>query len=199
VTEVPKGKSSTINQFILMLENLSDICKTTEEKINSVKLSYTNSYSALAYRTSKTTKAEDTCVDMEVKETIIMNFITQGYYQLCDGLETYLNEYVHNTTAGRSMTSTAFSIALDNLRLYCLDDDDKVAKVKSAIQSNSNKFATEDFEETRKIKAKFETRESMASSFDRSRKMRVEAEKRKNPNNPRLKNVVLTVRNRNVI
>lgn len=199
VTEVPKGKSSTINQFILMIENLSDICKTTEEKINSVKLSYTNSYSALAYRSSKNTQTEDASVDMETKETIIANFITQGYYQLCDGLELYLNEYIHNTQAGKSMTSTAFSIVLDNLRLYCLDDDDKVAKVKYAIQANSNKFATEDFEETRKIKAKFETRESMANSFDRSRKMRVEAEKRKNPNNPKLKDVVLTVRNRNVI
>ena len=199
VTEVPKGKSSTLNQFKLMLDNLTNICKTTEDKINSVKLSYTNSYSALAYVSASKNSDTDTCVDMDAKEVIIVNFITQGYYQLCDGLEQSLYEYIHETSSGRSMTATSFTNALDNLRLFCLEDTDKVSKVKAAIQNNSNKLATEDFEETRKLKARFETRQSMADSFDRSRKARVEMQKRKNPNDPRLKNIVVTSKGHNFI
>ena len=62
-------------------------------------------------------------------------------------------------------------------------------KVKLAIQNNSNKFATEDFEETRKIKGKLETRESKANSLDRARMQKVLMEKMKNPNNPKLRDV----------
>ena len=190
--------SEMISNFCILFI-LNDICKTTEDKINSVKLSYTNSYSALAYVSASKNSDTDTCVDMDAKEVIIVNFITQGYYQLCDGLEQSLYEYIHETSSGRSMTATSFTNALDNLRLFCLEDTDKVSKVKAAIQNNSNKLATEDFEETRKLKARFETRQSMADSFDRSRKARVEMQKRKNPNDPRLKNIVVTSKGHNFI
>lgn len=193
VTEVPKGKSYTAKQFRLALSNLSMFCKTTEEKINSVKTSYTNSYAALAYpnnfanNTTKTT----TEVDMDKKLEHITNFISTGYYYLCDGLEDALRSYVQTTDVGKSMPESTFKIMLNNLRIFCLDDADKVSKVNMAIQNNSNKFATEDFEETRQIKSRLQTRESVAQHLDRSRKLAVIKEKQKNPTNSRLANVTV--------
>lgn len=197
VTEVPKGKSSTITQFKLMLDNLSDICKTVESKIKSVKLSYTNSYSALAYRSASSQADQE--VDMEEKKVIVHKFIVDGYYQLCDNLESSLLNYVQNTKYGKSMKAEDFKIVLNNLRLYCLDDIEKVDKVMSAIQSNKSVLATEDFDETRKLKARYETRETMATSMDRSRKLRVEQAKLKNPNDPRLKDIVVERRKQNIV
>ena len=200
VTEVPKGKSSTITQFKLMLENLDKICNTESEKVESVKVSYTNSYSALAYKTtsasSNTTIAE---TDMEAKETLIHEFIKTGYYQLCDGLEQSLLDYIHTTSNGMGMACNKFEIALNNLRLFCLEDDDKVNKVRFSILADKPYLATEDFEETRKLKARLETRETMATSMDRSRKLRVEQEKLKHPNDPRLKDVVVQQRTPNIV
>ena len=190
VTEVPKGKSSTITQFALMLENLSDICKTTQSKIDSVKLSYTNSYSALAYKNTSST-GTDTEIEIEEKEAIVHKFVTDGYYQLCDNLEQSLLDYIHTTSNGRSMDVKSFDVILCNLRLFCLDDTEKVSKVMMATQANRTYFATEDFAETKQLHSRLETRESMANSMDRSRRLRVEQEKRKHPNDPRLKDIVL--------
>jgi hypothetical protein len=191
VTEVPKGKSYTIKQFKLALNNLSMICKTTDEKIKSVKNSYANSYSSLAYANNYNDKQSEECVDTEEKIKCIKEFIADGYYYLCAGLEDSLLSYVNTTKYGKSMSVDNFKIMLNNLRLYCLDDSDKVAKVQMAIQNNSNKFATEDFDETRQIKNRLQTREGIASHLDRSRKLTIIKEKNKNPNNEILKNIVV--------
>lgn len=200
VTEVPKGKSSTITQFKLMLENLDAICKTESEKVESVKVSYTNSYSALAYK-AVTNSSDNTSVevDMEEKETLVQDFIKTGYYQLCDGLEQSLFDYIHNTPTGKGMSKDKFEIALNNLRLFCLTDDEKVNKVKFSILANKPYLATEDFDETKKLKSRLETRETMATSMDRSRKLRVEQEKLKHPDDPRLKDVVVQKRTPNIV
>ena len=193
VTEVPKGKSYTIKQFRLALSNLSMICKTTEEKINSVRISYTNSYSALAYANNFSTNSStvSTEVDVEKKVESVKNFIADGYYYLCDGLEDALLSYVRTTQIGKTISVQAFDIMLNNLRVFCLDDADKVSKVNMAIQNNSSKFATEDFEETRQIKSRLQTRESVAQHLDRSRKLAVIKEKQKNPKNKKLIGVVV--------
>ena len=191
VMEVPKARSYTVKQFRLSLKQLTQICTTLEEKIASVQRSYVNSYSALAYQNQSihTNQVLDVPVDMEKKEQKIRDFIKTGYYHLCDGLESSLMDYIHKTKVGQTMSYDGFCVILDNLRVYCLDDADKVNKVRLAIQNNSNKFATEDFEETKKIKAKLETRESKAKSLDRARMQKVIMEKMKNPNNPKLKDV----------
>jgi hypothetical protein len=130
-----------------------------------------------------------TSVDEDKKIEKIRSFIKTGYYQLCDGLEDALISYVKETDVGRKMSYSAFCNILDNLRLYCLDDIDKVGKVKLAIQNNSSKFATEDYDETRRLRNKLETRESKAQSLDRSRQQKVIMAKMKNPNDPRLVDV----------
>lgn len=196
VTETSKGKGCSINQFRLMLENLSEICTTTEQKIESVKRSYSNSYAALAYKSSnngqyQATNAE---VDIDKKKEAVSEFIKSGYYQLCDGLEKSLISYIENTQNGRSMPYESFCIALENLRLFCFDDIEKVSRVRTAIQTNANRFATEDYAETNKLKARLETRETMAKSLDRTRKQKVETEKMRNPDDDRLKDVVIVRR-----
>ena len=190
IFEVPKGKSFSENQFKLALENLSDICKTTEEKLQSVKTSYANSYSALAYK-SNTTTSNETPVDMEEKNERVDKFIRDGYYYMVAGLSEALHSYVNSTSAGKCMTLSEFELALNNLRLFCLNDDEKVSRVLNAIQHNYLYFATEDYNETRTLKSKLETRDTKANSLDHSRKSRVLAEKLKNPNDPRLKDVKL--------
>jgi len=192
ITEVPKARSYTVKQFRLSLKQLTQLCPTLKEKLASVERSYVNSYSALAYPNSNpynNSQGSGEPVDIDLKEKKIKQFIEDGYYHLCDGLENSLLDYIHKTKVGQSMSYDGFCVILDNLRVYCLDDSEKVNKVKLAIQNNSNKFATEDFEETRKIKGKLETRESKANSLDRARMQKVLMEKMKNPNNPRLKDV----------
>ena len=192
VTEVPKGKSCTANQFRLMLEDLSDICKTLDDKIESVKKSYTNSYSALAYRsTYGTTQTEDDSIDMTEKEILVHKFIVDGYYQLCDGLEDSLMSYIHDTNSGKTMTKDVFNTALCNLRLFCFKDEDKINSVNLSIQKNRNVLAVENFNETASLKKKGITREMCAVSFDNTRRTTVEKAKRKNPNDERLKDVDL--------
>ena len=204
VTEVPKGKSYTHNQFKLALENLSKLCSTTELKIESVKNSYANSYASLAYPSSTTTfnNGSRSCtepIDVEKKHDKIKQFIKNGYYQLCDGLEELLISYVDGTPSGMGMSYDNFCIILDNLRLFCLKDDDKVSKVRLAIQNNSNRFATENFEETSALKRRLETRESVASHRDRSRKADVEKYKRSHPDDPRVADVVLPKKSSNYV
>lgn len=193
VLEVPKGKSYTISQFRLALENLSDICKTTDDKIKSVKRSYANSYASLAYDShsaySNDGYSSNECVDEEKKFEIIDGFIKDGYYYLCDGLEDALRQYVSDTIAGRSMTASNFSLILDNLRLFCLDDSEKVARVKLAIQNNSAKFAVEDYKESQQIKDRLQTRESIADHMDMTRKVSILKEKQRNPKNPKIASV----------
>lgn len=192
VTDVSKGKSCTIRQFNMLLENLSNICVTTEEKIKSVKTSYANSYSALAYpRQSYNTnnQSNEEAIDIEEKIKCVKDFIHNGYYYLCDGLEEALLQYVESTSYGRSVDVKTFYIMLDSLRLFCLNDIEKVAKVKLAIQNNYSKFATEDFAETKRLKDSLRTREDVAKHNDRSRKLAVIKEKQRHPNNPKIVNV----------
>jgi hypothetical protein len=190
VTEVPKGKSFTESQFKLQLKTLTSLCKTTEDKIASVEIAYARSYQSLAYPSNSMGNGNSSAfVDEDKKIEKIRSFIKTGYYQLCDGLEDALITYVKETDVGRKMSYNAFCNILDNLRLYCLDDVDKVGKVKLAIQNNSSKFATEDYDETRRLRNKLETRESKAQSLDRSRQQKVIMAKMKNPNDPRLVDV----------
>lgn len=189
VLETPKGKSCTHKQFKLLLKQLSSICKTTEDKINSVRTSYTNSYAALAYTSMYNNQTASSEQDIDKKKDKIKQFISDGYYHLVPNLENMLMSYITETDVGKSMSYTNFSIILDNLRLLCFDDDDKVMRIRLAIQNNATKFAAEDFEETRKLKAKSETRETMAASLDRSRKLRVQQYKIQHPNDERVKNV----------
>lgn len=190
VTEVPKGKSFTESQFKLQLKTLTSLCKTTDDKIASVETAYARSYQSLAYpNSSVSNNCQSGNVDEDRKIEKIKSFIKTGYYHLCDGLEDALVSYVKETDAGRKMSYSAFCIILDNLRLFCLDDIDKVGKVKLAIQNNSSKFATEDYDETRRLKSKLETRESKAQSLDRSRQQKVIMAKMKNPNDPRLADI----------
>lgn len=194
VLEVPKGKSYTVRQFNMALDNLSELCPTTEEKIKSVERSYANSYAALAYEQPKyqaESQTNNTEIDTEEKSAIVDEFIKNGYYYLCDGLEEALRQYLTDTTVGRSMTASAFKIILDNLRLYCLDDADKIAKVRLAIQNNSSKFATEDFKESQQIKDRLQTRESLAANGDRTRKLSIIKEKARNPKNPKVANITV--------
>ena len=190
VTEVPKGKSFTESQFKLQLKTLTSLCKTTEDKIASVEIAYARSYQSLAYPSNSIGNGNSSIVvDEDKKIEKVRSFIKTGYYQLCDGLEDALITYVKETDAGRKMSYNAFCNILDNLRLYCLDDVDKVGKVKLAIQNNSSKFATEDYDETRRLRNKLVTRESKAQSLDRSRQQKVIMAKMKNPNDPRLVDV----------
>ena len=198
VSEVPKAKSYTAKQFKLALKNLTALCPTLEDKLRNVEMSYTYSYSALAYPGANTSNSQAEC-DMELKLAEIDKFIADGYYYLCDNLKELLVEYVTTTKFGKSANISVFRQMLANLRLMCLDDSEKVVKISMAIQNNSSKFATEDFEESRKIRAKHESRESMAASFDRSRKHNVMIEKRRHPNDPRLKDVTLDKTEQNVV
>ena len=153
VMEVPKGKSYTHNQFKLALRNLSSLCPTTEQKIQSVEISYANSYAALAYPNSRTSTVI-TEVDTEKKKQLIDKFINDGYYFLVPELKRLLILYITECNSGMSMTASMFELCLKNLRLLCLNDQDKLTKVQLAIQNNSGKLATEDFDESRRIKAK---------------------------------------------
>lgn len=190
VIETPKGKSATIKQFRLKLTDLTRLCPTTQQKIDSVKLSYMNSYASLAYTsTLNNTPSDSPEIDMEEKKIAIKSFIESGCYYLKPDIEKYLTMYLENTSSGKSMTIDSFKIILDNIRLYCLDDNDKIAKLKAAIQNNSSKVATEDFAESNKIKAKFQTREGIAKSNDNNRKNDFVKEKRRNPNNPLIKDI----------
>lgn len=196
VTDTQKGKSFTLKQFTLALKRLSTIYPELQQKIESVELSYANGYAALAYpngtnlygKTIQQTQSSN-AIDTDKKIEKIHTFIKEGYYQLCEGLEEALITYVTETEAGSSMTYTNFCIILDNLRLLCLDDSEKVTKVKLAIQNNSNKLATEDYAETAQLKQKLETREHKASSLDRSRKAKVMKAKNLHPNDEKLKNI----------
>lgn len=183
--EVPKARSYSANQFKLILKDLSDLCPTIQDKIASVIYSYTHGYSALAYKASTSQDVSDT-VDIDEKHEAVENFIKSGYYYLTDGLAESLHTYIDTTQNGKSMSVDAFRIALENLRLYCLNDSDKVAKVKLAIQNDYKYFATEDYAETRKLRAKQEDRESAAHSADHFRMSRIFAELNSNPNNPKL-------------
>ena len=187
VTEVPKGKSCTVNQFRLMLEDLSDICKTLNDRVESVKRSYVNSYASLAYRPA--TAQQDDSVDMEEKEILVHKFIVDGYYQLCDGLEDALLTYIHETKVGKSMTKPMFSAALNNLRLFCMNDDMLVDSVTNSIQNNKPYLIVENYNETKKLKAKCITLESFAKFNEDRRRQDVEDAKRKNPNDSRFKDV----------
>ena len=187
VMDVPRAKASTARQFKMNLATLSSICTTEESKLNSIRNSYANSYASLAYSNSGTTVSST--VDIDEKIDAVHTFISKGYYHLVKGLQDSLITYVKDTDKGRSVTLSKFNIMLDSLRLYCLDDDDKVSKVKLAIQNNSDKFATEDFSETAKIRAKMETRESLASDYDRSRYQKVVQYKMRHKNDPLVQDV----------
>lgn len=182
VMDVPRAKSSTARQFKMNLATLSSICATDEAKLASIKNSYANSYASLAY--SNNNAMTPSVVDIDDKVSAVHMFIKTGHYQLVKGLEDSLLSYVNDTDKGRSVPISKFNAMLDSLRLYCLDDDDKVSKVKLAIQNNSDKFASEDFAETAKIKSKMETRESLASDYDRSRYQKVVQYKLRHKNDP---------------
>lgn len=188
--EVPKAKSFSANQFKYALDDLSEICTTNEAKLQSIKMAYKRGWSALAYADS-TVSASDAVVDMEPKHAAVNDFIKAGYYYLVDGLQDVLHKYVDTTANGRSMSLDAFKIVLENLRLYCLNDSEKISKVKLAIQNNYKYFATEDYAETRRLATKSEDRESAARSADHFRMTAVYAEMCKNPNNPKLRGVKL--------
>jgi len=186
ITDVPSAKSCSIKQFKMKLRDLSNLCKTTDEKIASVGRSYQNSYAALAY---KSKSDEDVPVDIDRKLDKVHEFIKEGFYHLCDGLEDALILYVTETPVGRKMTFAKFCVALDGLRVFCFDDRDKVIKVKQAIQNNADYFAREDFLESKKLAERLESRSGKADSLDRSRKQKVMMEKLKNPNDKRLDDV----------
>ena len=188
VFETTKGKSYTKNQFRGALNRLSAVCSSYEDKVISVQRSYENSYSALAYETSiqKT-------VDMDKKHEIIKSFINDGYYYLVDGLSDSLIQYVDNTSVGSLMSAEDFSIILENLRQFCFDDDDKVSKVRVAIQGNKSVFASEDYSETKKLRNAHESRSEHAKSLDRSRKQRVIEYAKRNPNDMRVSGLCLNV------
>lgn len=189
VTETPKGKSYTIGQFTQALRTLSSLCKTLEQKIASVEKSYENSYSALAYPNYGDTACQET--DIDKKHEAVDKFISDGSYYLVTGLKEALYSYIDTTKTGKSMSINLFTIALDGLRLYCFDDDEKIIKVNMAIQNNSAKFATEDFEETRRLKAKLTTRSKTADNLDRARKQKVVQYKMKHLDDPRVASVVI--------
>jgi anaerobic ribonucleoside-triphosphate reductase len=84
-----------------------------------------------------------------------------------------------------------FKIALDNLRLLCFNDDEKVSRVRLAIQNNSSRFATEDYSETQRLKAKCVTRTKKADELDRARKQKVIEYKRRHMNDDRVKDVII--------
>lgn len=189
VSETPKGKSYTIGQFEQALKTLSDLCPSTEQKIASVEKSYANSYSALAYPNYGSSVATE--VDIDKKHEAIDEFIVNGSYYLVDGLRESLYNYVDTTNAGKSMSISLFTTVLEGLRLYCFNDDEKIIKVRMAIQNNSSKFATEDFEETRRLKAKLTTRSKTADNLDRARKQKAVQHKMKHPEDSRVANVVI--------
>lgn len=201
VLETPKGKSYTVKQFKLALKTLTSLCESLQAKINSVKTSYANSYAALAYPQTQGTQTstQNVEVDMEEKETLVNEFIAKGYYYLIPELKQLLLQYIKTVPAGKSMAKELFALNLDNLRLFCFLDDVKVQKVKMAILNNYQKFATEDFEESKRLKARFETRESHADDLDRTRKQNVLDAKRKNPNNPLLQEVELPRKERTIV
>ena len=190
ITEVPRGKSYKIGQFRLALKDLAAICPTVEQKISSVKRSYTYSYASLAYSGNQVSNTA-MVVDIDAKMAAVDSFIANGYYQLCDGLGDALKSYIENTDTGKSCTLNEFSIMLNNLRLFCVDDADKVIRVQMATKNNYNKFATEDYAETARFRERHETRESIADGIDRSRKARVMQHKRRHPDDPRLVDIIL--------
>lgn len=192
VTDVSKGKSCTLKQFKIALRNLSTLCPTVEEKVKSVENSYANSYSSLAYPksfNSDNSNVSNAECEMEEKKNVIKQFIADGYYYLCDDIEDSLLSYITTTQNGITMSASTFKIMLDNLRIYCFDDNEKVSKIKLAIQNNATKFATEDFAESKRLKDRLQTREQKARQLDAIRRTSIAKEMQKHPDNPKIKGV----------
>ena len=188
VQDVAHGKKVTVKQFRLMLKNLTTLCPTTEDKIASVETSYACGYNALAYSNTSNSSSivSDKCVDIDAKIEAIDEFITNGWYQLVDGLRDSLISYVKTTHHGMTMTVDSFKLNLDMLRLNCFLDDDKVNSVKRAVLNNYPRLCTENFDETRNLTKKHTSREAQAKSLDRSRMQDVQSYHRKHPDDPRL-------------
>jgi hypothetical protein len=177
VTEVTRGKSCTANQFKLALENLSNLCDTTDSKIASVKVSYANSYSALAYpRNNFTNNGNnsssnngDSCVDEDKKLEAIDKFIEDEYYQNMPELKDALIQYATQTNVGKNMSVSEFISNLNSLLLYCLDDNKKVSKVMTAIKNNYRQLAMEDYAESKILESGAYSRKFIADTSKRER------------------------------
>ena len=200
VTKTQRGKACNSEQLNMLLDELSDICETTKDKIESVSYCYKHGYAALAYRNSndggfagKSSFSDpiNKCVEQDDKLKAIDDFIADGYYYLVEGLRDALVEYVTKTSAGMKMSLAAFENNLKYFRIFCLNDNDKVATVMRAISNNYPKLALESYEETTTISNNARSREDIARNMDRDRKSAVIREKKKNPNNPLLENVVV--------
>lgn len=185
VLETQKGRTYTLTQFNAALTKLTSVCDTVDAKIESARKSYENSYAALAYE-PENKSSYISVVDADDKHNCIIDFINNGYYHLVDGLKELLFTYVDSTQAGASMSFVEFKAALENLREFKLNDGDKLEAIRTAIQTNSRKLATEDYSETRRIKASNESRKSRADHRDRSRESEVFAYSKRYPEDERI-------------
>ena len=184
IFETQKGKSFSKNQLNAALKKLTSLCVSYDEKVDSVLNSHEHGYSALAYP-----KDQDE-VDIDKKKKMVEDFIDDGYYYLVDNLSDTLIMFVTETQAGKSMSCAELSVALSNLREFCFDDNDKVSKVRAAIQFNRNYFASEDFAESKKLTSTHESRKEKADKLDRSRKQRVIEYATRHSDDPRVSFII---------
>ena len=113
-----------------------------------------------------------------------------------------------NTTNASLFESRGVQTPMDIARTVL--DSVVNTKTKSVLTSEINEsrigkemgkwdYGGEDFEESKRLKARFETRESHADDLDRTRKQNVLDAKRKNPNNPLLQEVELPRKERTIV
>ena len=200
VTKTQRGKACNSEQLNMLLDELSDICETTKDKIESVSYCYKHGYAALAYRNSndggfagKSSFSDpiNKCVEQDDKLKAIDDFIADGYYYLVEGLKEALIKYATETKVGRSMSISDFKSNLNDLRLFGPVDSELVDKVNQAISNNYRRLAVEDYEHTNTLKTSGSSREALAKSKERRRKSDVMDEIKKHPDNPLIKNVVI--------
>lgn len=186
VTDTQHGKSCTIGQFDIMLTKLADSEMSVEDMVECVENAYAGGWKSFTYGAKV-----NTSIDMDEKRAIIDKFIKDGYYYLVPDLKKYLLMYIETTANGMSMTADMFELNLNQLRLNCVTDNDKVRSVMNAITGNKNVLSYEDFSETKAMRQKGTSRDSSAKQADSTRKLHVEKHKKMHPNDPLVADVVI--------
>ena len=188
---INKGKVTDAGQLHQHLETLSNYCKTTEEKLNSIKKSYMNGWLAMAYEGANNNSSNNSFantsnsmeVDMETKEKIIeeanIKYFFFMYPQVIDALKTY----IHSTNNGKAMTADKFKLNLDFLMLHRFTIDDIVKAISDATLKDYAYLCLEDYKITNNAKQKFRTLEYKLEYEIRYRKQACVEAYNKNPNN----------------
>ena len=194
---ITKNKITVAGQLNQHLATLSNYCKTTESKINSVKRSYMNGWLAMAYEgvdNSSNNSASNTVsgveVDMEAKEQIIEDNKHKCYLYMHPQVQEALLNYIHNTINGKSMTADKFKINLEFLMLHRFTIDTIVAAVKEATLKNYTYLCLDDYANTKLVLKRYISLERCLEYANRVRKQDCEEAYKKNPNDERFVGMV---------